>query len=226
MHTTLERRGAKSHSRTTLLPSRQAGPAEQFLDEYAMKRSDFRARELALRFKLDAADQDDYRQDMMVQLLTALKRFDPDKSSRKTYISRVLDRFVLHATRTRCTRMQRPACTPLAFDDVEPGFDPPANDTRQGELDEQGWRELRLDLHEARTHMPERFQRACNMLSVMHPAKAAKALGIRRQSIYRIISEIRQHVKAADSNKMKYQRDNTGSATDIESAGNKEVSHG
>jgi RNA polymerase sigma factor (sigma-70 family) len=211
MHTTLQRR---------------TGPPEPFIDEYAMKRSDFRARELALRFKLDAADQDDYRQDMMVQLLTALKRFDPDKSSRKTYISRVLDRFVLHATRTRCTRMQRPACSPLAFDDVEPGYEPTANDSHQGELDEQGWRELRLDLQEARTHMPERFQRACRTLSVMHPAMAAKALGIRRQSIYRIISEIRQHVKAADSNKIKHQRDNRDSATDIEVPGTSEVNHG
>ena len=198
--TTFDRR-AVSHDRETppLPPQQQAGklPAERLIDRYVLDRIEFRVRRLTIQFDLSEDDQDDYRQDMVVELLSAFDRFDPGKSKRETFVNRVLDKFVKYAIRTRCTHQRRACDSPLGLDDVCLGFQPVVNEARAGELDEQDRRQLRLDMAPAINGMPERLQRVCRLLMEFSPAEAAERLGICRQSIYRNIAEIRRHLAAA-----------------------------
>ncbi len=173
------------------------GRSQQAIDDYAMERIDYRVRDLAQRFGLDEAEQDDYRLEMVVQLLGAMTRFNRQKAKRQTFVNRVLDRFVLHAKRAHCTRIRQSAMSPILLDDVHLGFDPRVNDARRGELDEQAQLDLKMDLEAIIDRMPERLQRVCKLLSYLEPAEAARKLGIHPRSIYRIIGEIRQHFEAA-----------------------------
>jgi len=198
--TTFDRRAVSNDRETSPShPQQQISklPAEQLIDDYALERIDYRVRRLTNQFGLSEDEQEDCRQDMVVELLSAFDRFDPGKAKRETYINRVLDKFVKHAVRTRCTHRNRACDSPICLDDVAPGFQPVINDPGAGELDEQGRRELRLDMAAVIARMPKRLQRVCRLLMEYTPTEAAEELDISRTSIYRNIAEIHQHLTIA-----------------------------
>jgi len=162
-----------------------------------MDRIDFRVRRLADQFDLSGDDQQDLRQDMVLELLGAFERFDPVKAKRETFVNRVLDKFVKYVTRIRCTNLRRTCESPIGFGDVDDGYEPVVNEAAAGQLDEQARCELRIDMDAAIATMPERLQRVCRMLMQFDAAEAAKRLGICRQSIYRNMAEIRRYLAAA-----------------------------
>ncbi len=198
--TTFDRR-AVAHDREALPsdPRQQISKlsAKQLIDEYVLERIAFRLRRLAKQFNLTEDEQEDYRQDMVVELLSAFERFDPGKAKRETFVNRVLDKLVKYATRTRCTHRRRACDSPIGFEGIAPGYQLVVNDTCAGELDEQGRRELRLDVKVVMARMPERLRGVCRLLMEFDPTAAARELGICRQSIYRNIAEIRRYLTAA-----------------------------
>jgi len=194
--TALDRRAVSHDRETTSTPPQQqvaTNPADQPIDAYALARIDYRVQELADRFNLPGDQQEDLRHDMVVELLSAFQRFNPDKAKRETFINRVLDRFAKYMTRIRCTHRRRACDSPIHFDDVAPGFGSVSNQPATGQLDEQARRELRADVSLVISRMPERFQRTCRALMTFGATDAAEQLGICRQSIYRNIAEIREH---------------------------------
>jgi len=165
------------------------------IDDYALARIDFRVSKLRSQFDLSEHDQEDMRNDMVVELLQAFDRFDPLKSKRETFINRVLDRFVLYVMRQRCTQMRRSCDSPRGFDDVSTGFQPCGNDPAHGERDEQGYRDLRLDLPDVIALLPEDLQRICHVLKHKSGRAAAKELGIGKSTLYRAVADIREHFR-------------------------------
>lgn len=95
-------------------------PTANFLDDYAMQRIEFRARQLARQHK-NRGDWQDLRQDMVVEILEAAPRFDPAKASRETFIARVLDRFEIDLYRENA-RNQEVQCVSLDDPSVERDF--------------------------------------------------------------------------------------------------------
>lgn len=167
------------------------------IDAYALARIDYRVQKMARRFKLPQDQQEDLRQDMAVELLTAFQRFNPDKASRKTFVNRVLDKFVKYTMRNRSIRRRRACDSPIHFDDIFPGFEPVSNDAATGVVDEQVRRELRIDMDAAIARMPKRLRRVCSLLKEFDATEVAEQLGIRRQSVYRIMDEIREYLNRA-----------------------------
>ena len=148
-------------------------------------------------WELSEHDKQDYRHDMVVELLKAMPRFDPARAKRETFINRVLDRYLKYVVRTRSTRQERPCDNPIHFDDIMPGFQPVINDPAGGQGNEQGLRELRLDLDAVIARMPERMRRVCVLLKQYTPTEAAGRLGISRQSIYPIMRAIKRVLSLA-----------------------------
>ena len=194
------------------------GPPGHLIDDYALDRIAFRVRQLSVQFDLGKHEQEDCRQDMVAELLSAMKRFDPDKASRETFINRVLDRYVLYATRVRCTAMRRACASPLGLDDVRRGYQPRINDPPHTELDEQGRRELRLDLETAMSRMPPDLQQTCQLLTELTPAEAAKRLGLHRRSVYRRMDLIHQYLDELGLNPPENPRHENAPAADVEGA--------
>ena len=206
---------------TALAVSFHRSPTDtsHLIDDYALARIDFRVRQLRFQFDLSDEDQEDLRNDMVVELLSAFKRFDPDKSKRETFINRVLDRFVLYVTRQRCTQQRRASDSPIGFDDVSAGFQPTINDPRRGESNEQDLRELRLDLPEVIAKLPDDLQQVCEVLARKSGRAAAKELGISKSSLYRAVADIRKHfISWGYSSSSENAWDTSGSAADVEGA--------
>jgi len=168
-------------------------PTTQLIDAYALDRIDFRVRQLRFQFDLSEHDQEDVRHDMVVELLSALQRFNPAKAKRETFINRVLDRFALYIMRQRCTQKRRACDSPMGYDHVAVGFQPKGNEVKRGQLDEQDHRELRLDVPEIVALLPDDLQRVCRVLQRESGRAAAEELGIGKSTLYRAIADIRKH---------------------------------
>jgi len=178
-------------------PTTTADPG--VVDDYTLARIEYRVRQLAIQFNLPDDRKDDIRQEMVIELIRAFRRFDPVIAEWETFVCRVLDRFVKYIYRTECTRRRRTCANPVSFSDAKGrgDFNPVVNDPRKGELSEQDRREIRADLALAISRMPQRLQRICRALMTFGAADAAEQLGICRQSIYRNIAEIREHFARA-----------------------------
>ncbi len=169
-------------------------PSSSIIDDYVLKRIDFRARQLAIKFQLPDDRRDDLAQEMVVELLTAAERFDPDGAATwHTYASRVLDLAVKKLAQNERRARQRAAGRVLSLSQAPDGcpsvVDPPA---RGGDGD-LAQLELKLDVEAVLARMPQRLRKACELLMRLSPAEAAEALGIHRNSIYRLISEAREY---------------------------------
>ena len=200
-------------------PSAAFTPSDQTcpIDDYALDRIDFRVEQLREQFDLSDEDQEDIRHDMVVQLLNAFKRFNPDLAKRETFINRVLDRYVPYIMRRCCTQMRRDSDTPMGFDDVATGFQPCSNVPNQGQLDEQEQIELRIDVQCAISQLAKRDQHVARLLMVYSIPEVADLIGVHRCSMGRIISELQIRLHRLNSKKFEIQRNIFASAADVES---------
>ena len=76
------------------------------IGDYALRQIDFRVRRLTRLFHLDDERTSDLRQDMVVELLKALPKFNPTRCGRNTFICRTLNRTYKHITRMLLTRLR------------------------------------------------------------------------------------------------------------------------
>ena len=163
------------------------------IDDYVLERIDYRARRLAIQFGLSDEERDDYAQDMVVEVLTAIKKHDPSQSTHKTFINRVLDMFLKNAIRTEIHQRRRECNNPIPLDNVSEGFTPVVNDPRHGELSEVDQLDMKMDFEEILSRMPQQLQCICNLLKDYSVAETAKKLGINRTAIYRHLAEVREY---------------------------------
>ena len=171
------------------------------IDDYALKRIKYRVGRLIGRFGLTESDREDLQQDFILELLKAFRRFDPAKSSRKTFIARVLDRKFKHIVRNGATRMRHEARDPVSLDRVMERYTPTAdvrmNHTGQVCIGGQQRIELRLDLEQVLATLPARLRRICELRKIYSPAEIARRLDVVPSTVCRAIAKVRAHVKAA-----------------------------
>ena len=158
---------------------------ETFIDDYVLARIEFRAKQLAIKLRLTDDQRDDFAQDMVVEVLKAAERFNPEGgASWHTYASRTLDLAEKKLIQAEIRRRHR-----------ESGR--PASDAEWCVVGEQEQIELEMDLELVLSRMPERLATACRLLRHLSPSATAAELGIHRSSIYRLIKEARPFFEKA-----------------------------
>ncbi|HAI10690.1 MAG TPA: hypothetical protein DCM28_03240 [Phycisphaerales bacterium] len=196
-------------------------PQHDIIDEYALDRIRFRIRQLDSQFELSDEDREDLHNDMVRELLNAFRRFNPLLAQRQTFISRVLDRFVLYAMRQYCMKQERDFENPVGFEQIHVGYEPRINNPSQGELDERDRSDLRMDVIQIVSELPEDLQRVCRVLMEQSGRSAARELGMSKSTLYRAIAQIREHfVERGYADFFQNSWDTFGSTADIDSAGN------
>ncbi|HED53876.1 MAG TPA: sigma-70 family RNA polymerase sigma factor [Phycisphaerales bacterium] len=175
--------------------SHRHSDTSHLIDNYVLERIDFRARRLAIRFRLPDDRRDDLAQEMTHELLKAATRFDPDGSAAwHTYACRVLDLAVKKLIQSECRTRKREAGGLVRFSESPDGCSSAANCLAMAVDDPSLIQfELRMDVEMVLARMPERLRRVCLLLMELTPAEAAEALGIHRNSIYRLIAQIRAY---------------------------------
>lgn len=195
-------------------------PFEAAIDNYARERIEYRLRGLRAQFRLSRQAVEDLRQDMAAELVKGLSRFDPTLGvKRETFINRVLDKHVLHAKRTLCTRMQRPWDTAIGFDDIAPGFEPIVNDARSGQPSERDLCDLRMDIAEITERLPDELRRLVQLRREHSPKEAREAIGASSSTFYRRMAEVRAYFgDYEDDAFFNDSRDGSASAAEVEGA--------
>ena len=167
------------------------------IDDYALERIGFRVDRLARLFSLAEDTRDDYRQEMLVELVKAARRFDPHRSQPRTFVNRVLDRYFKGAMRSEATRRRHQLHTPLCLDELSEDAMPATNASRPPSLDEQDRLELQIDVQTVLKSMPDRLRRISLALMTFTASEAAQRLGIGKNTVYRAIEQLRPYFLAA-----------------------------
>jgi len=180
---------------SVVFPHRSQTLSSHPIDDYVLKRIEFRARQLAIRYRLPDDRRNDLAQDMAVELQKASRRFDPNgRASWHTYACRVLDLAAKKFMQEECRRRKREAGGLVSLSESPDGYPSAANCVALAVDDPSLIQfELRMDVEVVLARMPERLRRVCLLLMDLSPTEAAKALGIHRNSIYRLIAQIRAY---------------------------------
>lgn len=180
------------------------------IDEYAVKQIKHKARQLVRHSAFTDADLDDLEQELTLDLLNRLRKYNPRRAQRNTFIARVVEHkaaTILEAA--SAARHRERACALSLSDRIE---------TAEGELIELGdtinerdrvrrhgagfasqteMSDLRMDLQAAVASLPPQLRRLCNLLETMTVTEVASTLGVSRAAIYRRIKKIRAAFEAA-----------------------------
>lgn len=158
----------------------------EFLSDAATRQINYRANRLKQRFYLSIEDRQDLCQDFWFSLLRAEKRFNPERTSARLFITMVLNRRYKEYVRKFIRNARHAYTMPISIDGANLQLnDPDANN---------GIRELcgSMDLRAVIAALPSNDRQIC--LAVMQcssPNKAARSLGISPSSVYRTLYRLR-----------------------------------
>lgn len=168
------------------------------LTEYALEVAHHKARQLVGKAGYTQDDIEDIEQDLILDLLERLPKFDPSKAKYSTFITRLVERKISKLLRDRLAEIRdyrRVACS--LNDEIDFGDDePPAqrvstvsqsdHDRRTGNntLPAVELIDLRCDIETALKQLPAELRGVAEMLAEMPIAVVARKLGIPRATFY------------------------------------------
>lgn len=158
-------------------------PPQQLIDGYSHDRIRFRASRLGQAFRLNEDEIEDIEQDFAIEVVRAARRFDPSRSSWRTFLSRVLDRRYAHIARQLRSNRRR----------QNRDFEPSTSFGMSMCRGEHEWQvDLQADVTQILTMLNPRLQKVAATLMLCTPNETAAHLGLHRSTIYRDIAKLRE----------------------------------
>jgi len=166
-------------------------PTPEFLDDDVLRRVQYRLHRLARAFRLKPDQVEDWRQDMICELLRAAERFDPRRCRKSTFVNGVLDVFVRRILSRRRQRSGHRHFRPRSLHGIPEDLEPACNVPGRGPT-EQDLVDLRLDFETVLPRMPERLQAICLCLMAFSASQTARLLEVAPSTVSRAMPRIRQ----------------------------------
>ena len=181
----------------TLEQTNQSDNADQIIDRYAMERVEYQVARLGRVLRLSHHRKEDLRQDLLLELCRAARRFDPMTSRARTFVSRVVALGAAH--HARCIRNERrnSARTPILLSQLQRegrSFSPIAPRSC-----EPSAHDLVLDLDFSFAAMNRRQQELAESLKTSTAAEIAAERGHHRCTVYRDLAAMRVTLADLDS---------------------------
>jgi len=180
------------------------------LDEYAVKLIRHKARQLVGRAGLVAADRGDLEQDMVMDLLGRLPRFDPSKAKRETFIARIVEHRVATIIETQKAGLRDYRCNAGSLDERRAdngegtGDTPPVLDqdsyrheTLQAARHDEEFRDLRRDMARVVEELPSDLRELCRRLLTSTVSEVSRETGVPRGTIYESVQKLRDRFEKA-----------------------------
>jgi len=178
--------------------------------QYALKRSHFKARQLAGSNGFAPGELDDIRQVLLVDLLERLGRYDPARAGIKTFISRVLDngaaRIIEHH-KAQCRDRRRVDGSLDEWTPVDDGsWTTRGAQTTEADASahvgahrrpEEELTQLRFDLTAVVDGLPKDLRDLCVRLRTQMVSEVSRETGMSRGAIYRSLQKLRQQFTEA-----------------------------
>ena len=166
------------------------------VDEHAIERADYHVARLGNALGLSHHRREDLRQDLLLELCRAAHRYDPTKSSPRTFVSRVLSRAAAH--QARCIRNERKngARTPILLSQLQRegrGFAPIAPRWCEPSVLDHA-----IDLERGLAALSREEQQLAAALKTQLPREIAAERGVHRSTVYRDIATMRENLAEFD----------------------------
>lgn len=170
-------------------------PRRGALNEYARNVIRHKARQLIGKCGFTHDDYEDLQQEMLLDLLMRLPKFDPSKASYNTFVARIVDRKISNLIRDRGRQKRDHRCQVRPLDEEVEGE---ADITReemlsQDDVDLRTGRhdrpeleriEMRLDVARALADLPPDLKALAERLLSQSVTEAARDLGVPRSTLY------------------------------------------
>lgn len=180
------------------------------LDGYAVKLIRHKARQLIGRAGLVDADRDDLEQDMAIDLLRRLPRFDPTRAKRETFIARVVEHRVATIIEGQKAGLRDYRRVAGSLDERHEGADGSIGDSAPV-LDQDTYRRetlaaanrdedlhaLRQDLEKAIGDLPPDLRDLCARLLTSSVSEVSRETGVPRGTVYESIQKLRTRFERA-----------------------------
>ena len=173
------------------------------IDEYAANFIRYKARQMVRRPEFSKSDLEDLEQEMVLDLLKRLPKYDPERAARNTFAARVIDHKV--ATIIQYRRRAKRACRNIRSLNVlvkDPDgkyvesvhmVDEQARLRRVGivKRPEGELLDIRLDVKTLLTGLPDNMRRVCEFLRFASITEVSQVTGIPRATIYDRMKRLR-----------------------------------
>jgi RNA polymerase sigma factor (sigma-70 family) len=169
------------------------GDESNKIDQYAFERIQYQANRLSRKLGFTPSDVPDIEQELAMDLLKALPKFDPSKASLPTFISRVVNRRCLGLLRDARHPKRRGGTSLDAAMGDEVAQDQRHRMTGHLPTDEVEKAEVAEVLQQAVGKLPDRLHKIAVLLMSHTQAEAARALGVSETTIHRARKQIREH---------------------------------
>lgn len=163
------------------------------IDPYAQQRIEYHARRLSRKPGFTLSDVPDIEQELAMDLLKALPKFDPSKASLPTFISRVVNRRCLGLLRDARHPKRRGGTSLDASMGDEVTQDQRHRMTGHRPVDEVEKAEVAEVVQLALGKLPDRLHKIAVLLMTHTQAEAARELGVSETTIHRARKQIREH---------------------------------
>ncbi len=145
------------------------------------------------RFGFTENDREDLQQELALNLLVALKDYDPERAKRSTFIKDCIENriFNLVRDRRRIRRDPRRVSRIGEGEDSDTASVPASSLIDQKAATEQDGADLRMDLAGVIAALTPQQRGMCALLPDLSPYAVSRHLGVSKQSVYRDVEKIR-----------------------------------
>jgi len=176
----------------------------QGIDDYALQLIKYKARQLVGRVGFTESDREDLEQEMVLDLLRRLPKFDPKRAGRNTFIARIVEHKVATIIEAQKAGMRDYRLCSYSLNDRledEEGRSIERMETidqedylrRTGKLSRpmSELRNLSIDLRSAVQTLPPELRELCKRLQTESVTEISRDTGIPRGTIYESIKKLR-----------------------------------
>jgi len=176
----------------------------QGIDDYALQLIKYKARQLVGRVGFTESDREDLEQEMVLDLLRRLPKFDPKRAGRNTFIARIVEHKVATIIEAQKAGMRDYRLCSCSLNDRledEEGRSIERMETidqedylrRTGKLSRpmSELRNLSIDLRSAVQTLPPELRELCKRLQTESVTEISRDTGIPRGTIYESIKKLR-----------------------------------
>jgi RNA polymerase sigma-70 factor (ECF subfamily) len=169
------------------------------LSKYALELVHHKARELVGKPGFAGQDAEDIEQDLIVDLLERLPKYDPAKAANNTFVARLVERKISRTVRDRERKRRDPGDTVASLNDEVVEADGSTVEFAETlcaeDQDRRFSREslttaeqadLEVDVAEALAGLPDELRRVAEALMTLNIAEAGRKLGIPRWKLHEV----------------------------------------
>jgi len=180
------------------------------IDEYAVQIIKFKAKQLVGRVGLTDSDREDLEQEMILDLLQRLPKYNPDRAQRNTFIARVVEHKIATIIEARKAGLRDyRLCNCSLNERLEDGEG--GSVERMETIDQEDYlrltaglsrstaelRDLSIDVRQAIEKLPPELRELCRRLGIDTVTELSRDTGVPRGTIYESLKKLRAILEVA-----------------------------